>query len=81
MYSSGGCFIQGDFVLYTLLHDNMLNVIIWHLFNLSFPTSVQKKKKHTELNVTILSSPKENKSGDAALHIPWHLSTNRWDVI
>lgn len=41
MYSSGGCFIQGDIMFYTLWCDNMLNVITWHLFNLSFPTRVK----------------------------------------
>lgn len=60
MYSSGGCFIQGDIVFYTLWYDNMLNVITWHLFNLSFSTRV--KQIQTELNVTIIPSPKENKS-------------------
>lgn len=79
MYSSGAYFIQGDIEIYTLWRENMQNVIIWHLFNLSFLTRV--KQTQTELNVTILPSPKENKSRATALHILWHLSTNRWDVI
>ena len=54
MYSSGGCFIQGDFVFYTLLYDNMLNGIIWHLFNLSCSTRVKIYIYiNAELNVTI----------------------------
>lgn len=67
MYSTAECLIQGDIVLYALLYDNVLNVITWHLFNLSFFTRV--KKIQSELNATILSSAKENKSREAALHI------------
>lgn len=66
MYSTAECLIQGDIVLYALLYDNVLNVITWHLFNLSFFTRV--KKIQSELNATILSW-KENKSREAALHI------------
>lgn len=41
MYSTGGGLIQGDIVFYTLWYDNMLNVIMWHLFNMSFPQGLK----------------------------------------